>query len=540
MIMLKRSVFFYFMLVLAFAGMLLRCFWLSGGEHAAYAKKVVAGRERAITLYNTKGLIYDEQLTAIAGNQACWYLVVNPREFEAENLNELIALTGVKETELKERLKKETPFVLKSEEQPDPMAGVESFAGTARYSGVAQHLLGYLDSAGEVGVAGVEKEYNDFLSLYAQKVTATYRTDAVQGVIAGLGMTAKETQATENGVVLTLDKELCEALQASMEEHVQTGAAVVLDCRNGAIKAICSSPGYDEENIAEYLNSQDGELINRAFSAQTVGSVFKIVVAACALEAGMEEFTYDCCGGILVGERTFACHNRNGHGEIGMEEAFCQSCNSYFIALGQLLGYDRLAEMAGRFGYNEKIEVLGSIAASKGTFPVKSSSLSLANMSIGQGELTASPLQVARMTAVIANGGLMPTIHLYKGLYIDGTIKAETSVAGETRVLSEEYAEILRRFCVQTVENGTGKEAKPSVGSAGGKTASAQTGIVIDGVEKLNVYFTGFYPAEEPQYAIAVFAENGKSGGGTCGPVFREICDFIAENNLTEIESVVY
>jgi penicillin-binding protein 2 len=107
-------------------------------------------------------------------------------------------------------------------------------------------------------------------------------------------------------------------------------------------------------------------------------------------------------------------------------------------------------------------------------------------------------------------------------------------------VIAPEIAEALCSFCIETVENGTGKEAKPAKGLAGGKTASAQTGIIENGVEQLNVYFTGFYPAENPQYAITVFAENGTSGGGTCGPVFREICDFIAQNNLTHIESVIY
>ncbi len=374
--MLKRSILFYFTLVLAFTGVLLRCFWLASGENAVSSKKVVAGRQQETVLYNTKGLIYDAQLKPLAGGEPCWYLVINPREFVLENFEELVALTGVNATEIREKLKRETPFVLKSEEQPKPMQGVEIFEGVGRYSGVAQHLLGYLDRAGEVGVAGVEKEYNDFLSLYSHKVKVSYRADAVQGVIAGLGITTNEEKTTKNGLILTLDKDLCIALETSMERYIEAGAAVILDCKSGAIKALCSSPGYEEENITSYLNSGNGELMNRALGAQTVGSVFKIVLAACAMEAGMEEFVYDCTGGILVGERTFACHNRSGHGEIGLEDAFAQSCNSYFIALGQLMGYDRIADMAKRLGYDASIDVLGSICASKGTFPVKSSALS--------------------------------------------------------------------------------------------------------------------------------------------------------------------
>ncbi|MBQ7034122.1 MAG: hypothetical protein IJN34_00110 [Clostridia bacterium] len=362
----------------------------------------------------------------------------------------------------------------------------------------------------------------------------------MQGALSGLGIRKEGEQRSKNGLVLTLDKSICRALEESMEQHVEIGAAIVMDCNTGDLKAVCSRPGYEEDRIAEYLESSGGELVNRAFGAYSVGSVFKIILAACALEAEMGDFTYSCNGGILIGDRTFACHNHLGHGALQLEDAFAQSCNAYFIALGQLLGYDRIAEMAERFGYGDSIEVLGSIKGAGGIFPVKSSNMSLANLSIGQGELTASPLRVALMTAVVANGGILPQTKLYKGMYLNEKMKINNEEAEENRILSSDDAEALKEFCIQTVESGTGKGAKPLVGGAGGKTASAQTGIMENGAEKLNVYFTGFYPADHPQYVITVFGEGGKSGGETCGPVFREMCDFIAENNLTERETVVY
>ena len=93
-------------------------------------------------------------------------------------------------------------------------------------------------------------------------------------------------------------------------------------------------------------------------------------------------------------------------------------------------------------------------------------------------------------------------------------------------------AQKLHDLCVGTVEDGTGRSAKPQVGGAGGKTSSAQTGVYgEDGNEILNTYFAGFYPAEEPRYSIAIFAEDGESGGKTCAPVFKDVCDFIAEND---------
>ncbi len=532
--MVRRSNWFYIGLVLAFTGVLMRCFILSRGENSQTAQKTVNGRQGTITLYRTRGVIYDENLKELAGNQSCLYAVVDPREFPMEMIDTLIEKSNENAEKIKEKLKKETPFVLKLKEKVPSLDGVMIFEGKERYSGVATHLLGYLDEAGEVGVAGIEKDYDSFLNLFSSEVTINYSADALNGLIAGLGMETKAEEATENGIVLSLNKDLCVALERSMDRHIGVGAAVILNCKNGELKAVCSNPGYEEERIAEYLESTKGELINRAFSAHTVGSVFKIIVAACALEAGMEDFKYTCNGGIQINDYTFACHHSNGHGEIGLEKAFAESCNAYFIAVGQLLGYETMAEMARRFGYDEPINVLGSISASKGTFSVKGSNISLANMSIGQGELTSSPLQVARMTAVIANGGMLQEVQLFKGTYINGKIKNEETTGEAKEILSKENAEKLRRYCIETVENGTGEEAKPSYMKAGGKTASAQTGIIRDGKEKINTYFTGFYPAEDPQYVITVFAEDGASGGKTCGPVFREMCDFITENHLTE------
>ena len=532
--MVRRSNFFYIGLVMAFTGLLIRCFFLGLGENSKSAQKTAGGRKGTITLYTSRGLIYDEGLEELAGNQPCLYAIVDPREFPREKVDFLIENSKGNSKKIKENLKKETPFVLKLKGQIPSMSGVTVLEGEERYSGLATHLIGYLDEAGEVGVAGVEKEYDSFLSLFSSKVTVEYSADALNGLIAGLGMEKKEEGSTKNGVILTLNKQLCAALDDAMDRYVEVGAAVILDCRSGEIKAVCSNPSYEEDRIADYLDSTNGELINRAFAPQVVGSVFKMVVAACALEAGMDEFKYKCNGGIQIADYTFACHHSNGHGEIGLEEAFAESCNAYFIAIGQLLGYETLAEMAHRFGYGEKIDVLGSISASKGTFSAKGSAISLANMSIGQGELTSSPLQVARMTAAVANGGVLQDVRLFRGLYINEKIK-EGETAGEPKeILSKENAEKLRRYCIETVENGTGKEANPSYMSAGGKTASAQTGVIKDGKEKINTYFTGFYPAENPQYVITVFAEDGVSGGKTCGPVFREMCDFISENHLTE------
>lgn len=536
----KRSFAFYITMIILIAGLLFRCFVLSTGSNAGRAEAVLGGRRAELVLYNTRGIIYDRNLKPIAGNQACYYLLINPRDFEKENLEELISISGASREQIEKKLKKETPFALSTNEKPKEMVGVTVIEGVQRYSGVASHLLGYLDNAGEVGLSGVEKEYDDYLNLFSAQRKIKYRADGVRGMIGGLGIETEEFEGSTNGIVLSLDLEISKKLDELMDQYIDVGTAVVMDCNSGELYALSSNPNYEEKRIESYLQSTDGELINRGLNAQTVGSVFKIILTACALEAGMENYQYRCEGGVVIGNRLFSCHNHAGHGKIGLEEAFAQSCNSYYIALGQLLGYDRIIEMAKRFGFGEKIEVAGSVAAAAGNLPQNGGSLALANLSIGQGALTASPLQITRMMAIIANGGVLPKTTLCLGSYLGETFKPSEEVSEMNRVLDFKVANEISKYCVEAVENGTGKTAKPKSGAAGGKTASAQTGIIENGEERLNVYFAGFYPAEQPQFAIAIFAEGGESGGGTCGPVFREICDFIAQKNLTETETMIY
>lgn len=508
-------------------------FYLSMGENAALAQKVVQNRQVNLKLYNSKGLIYDSSLEPLAGGQDCYYLVIDPRRFDYQNANKLIACCEINEQSFKEKLKKETPFVIKCSDYSMQLDGVVAYEGVSRYSGLASHLLGYLDGENQVGLSGIEKEFDAFLSLFSSSVMVEYEADALNGIIPEEGLSDAKGDETQNGIVLTLDQELCKALEESMDRHIEKGAAVVMNCKTGEIKALCSRPIYNEDQIAEYLDSEDGELINRALTAQTVGSVFKIILAACALEQGLENFSHKCTGGIMISGKTISCHQTSGHGDLNLKEAFAHSCNSYFIALGQVLGGERIVEMASRFGFGSSIKICGGILAGKGILPTNAAGVALANLSIGQGSLMASPIQVAQMTAIVANDGVLAQPNLYKGIYLNGTLKKRIEQSESKQIISNDHAKMLREFCVETIEKGTGKEAKPTIGSAGGKTSSAETGIIQEGREQLNVYFTGFYPADNPQYVITVFAENGISGGKTCGPVFREVSDFIAENFLT-------
>ena len=493
--------------------------------------RTAGARTRTTDLYALKGTIYDYRLRPITNATACYYLLVDPRNFPRDQTTKLCDICDISTEELNGKLGRESAFVLTSSLKPEPMAGLYCFEGNRRYGDIADHLVGYINGDLE-GVSGLEKSYNSVLSYFKETKNLRFAVDGKSNPLIGLGITVEgEDRGMRNGVITTLDLDIQTDLERAMDQYVPKGAAVVLDIHSGEIRALVSRPDFDAGRVAEYLSSPDGELINRALSAQTVGSVFKIAVAAAAIENKLDVYECTCTGSITVGDRSFTCPVADGHGEMNLQTAFSESCNTYFIALGQMLGTDKVMEITRRLGFGESMEIAQNLYASAGVLPDVTGNpvKQLANFSIGQGDFTASPLQIARLVALCGNGGYLVEPTCFQGFYVDETVKSEQWVEYSTRVIAEETAEKLRNLCIGAVNDGTGTAAAPKEGGAGDKTSSAQTGrFDADGREILNTYFAGFYPAEQPDYAIAVFALDGISGGKTCAPVFREVSNGIA------------
>lgn len=492
--------------------------------------KTAGTRSKNTELYSVKGTIYDFAMNPITNAQRCYYLLIDPRSFARENISYIASLCNETTEDFQEKLEHESTFVLCADKRPDQTAGVYVFEGVHRYSDVANHLVGYVNGDME-GVSGLEKSYNSVLSYFGGTKTLRFAVDGKSNPLVGLGLTVEgEDQGSKNGVITTLDLDIQKSLQQAMDEYVEKGAAVVLDIHSGEIRAMVSRPDFDTDHIAQYLTSGQGELVNRALRAQTVGSVFKIVVAAAALEQKLDGYECDCTGSITIGDRAFTCPVEGGHGKQNLESAFAESCNVYFIALGQMLGTDTIMEITKRMGFGESLEIASGLYVSGGTLPdvTGNSSKQLANLSIGQGDLSASPVQIARLAALCGNGGFLVSPECFQGFYVDDNVQSEQWVEYGQRVISQEVADRLQKLCVTTVETGTGRGALPENGTAGGKTSSAQTGIFDqEGKEVLNTYFAGFFPADSPKYSIAVFAEDGISGGKTCAPVFKKVCEDI-------------
>ena len=217
-----------------------------------------------------------------------------------------------------------------------------------------------------------------------------------------------------------------------------------------------------------------------------------------------------------------------------METAVESSCNTYFIDLALELGGEALRREALSFGFSRSDLIADRMETASGSIPSLNqleNPAELGNFGFGQGVLTATPVQIAKLTAVFANGGYLVTPRL-----IEGTVDAQgnfSAVEGfaPNRVTDEADARKIGNFMRLTVEEGTGVLATPEQGGAGGKTASAQTGILNPdtGEEIVHAWFSGFFPAEAPKYVLVVFMEDGQSGNRAAAPVFKEIADRVTQ-----------
>ncbi len=396
-----------------------------------------------------------------------------------------------------------------------------------RYSGIASHLIGYCNENGD-GICGIEQAYNDILKRETVKVS--FDTDATGAVIGNSEQIENDTGYEGNGVMLTIDKSIQTICEQVAEKYIEKGAVVVLENSSGKIRACVSAPDYDPNDVSSSLDSPSSPFYNRALAAYNCGSVFKLCVAAAALYYNVN-LTTECKGSITVGDTVFNCLAE--HKNVDMKTALAVSCNCYFIELGQKIGASRLLSFAKSMGFGNEISLCSTLSSTGATLPelydLQEKSAELANFSFGQGVIMTSPLQIASMVQCIANGGKLIKPSLIKGITdSNGKLIDKEEQTLPTYILDESDAKTLCEYMVNTVENGTGKAAEPLNSGAGGKTATAQTGIYDEqGNAVYQTWFGGFYPAENPVYTIVVLCENGDSGGSTAAPIFKEIADNI-------------
>ncbi len=331
------------------------------------------------------------------------------------------------------------------------------------------------------------------------------------------------------GVQLTISRQMQRAAEAVAAETMTSGCILVLDTASAAVRASVSMPGYDPDNLAASLDAPDSPFLNRVLECYTVGSVFKPVLAAAALEQGTFP-EYECTGAVVIDGQIFRCAGGVPHGQIGLEEALEKSCNGYFVRLGQQLGAENLLQAAQRFGFGQEISLAGDLHAVSGNLPDAAElarSGQLANFSFGQGSLLASPVQIAAMMNAIASGGMYRTPFFLECTVdeTDGTPLETLAHPQSRRVMSAENAALLRKMLCQVVKEGTAQDAAGLEGGAGGKTGTAQTGqFDADGTERKNLWFAGFYPAEKPRWMVIVLQDGQTETAYSSAAIFARLC----------------
>lgn len=523
----KRTIIFFGCLMLGLLVAVLSVFTVASGTRLAQT----ADRQSSFRLdvAKTRGTIYDAKLRCLTGLKTEYAAAIAPTIEDAAALSNI--LTPKEMAEVYPSLKAGKPFSLRVPE-PFTAEGADVFPVEKRYADeqTAVHVIGYLDGAG-TGVSGIEKLFDQQLSQGQGKISVTYKVDAMNRVLAGEEKTVNDTSFLKRrGVVLTLDQQIQEIAEKAAKAHLEKGAVVVTEVPSCKIRAMVSLPDFNPNDVAAVLEDADAPLLNRALSAYSVGSVFKLVSAASALEYGIPpETQYTCTGGIQVSDGIFHCYNGESHGQEDMSRAIAKSCNTYFVHVMQQVPQSQFLLMAQNLGFGSGLEIAPGYSAAAGNLPTLDSlkiPKALANFSFGQGDLTATPVQIAGMVNAIADGGEYTPPTIYEGFVNENLQYLEQAKEpAKRRVMTEHTAALLRTFMEQSIEEGTSKRFKPESGGAGAKTATAQTGKFVDGVEKVISWVAGYYPQDEPRYVITVMGEDGTGGGATCGPVFKDIVD---------------
>lgn len=384
-----------------------------------------------------------------------------------------------------------------------------------------------------VGQDGIERVYNAVLSgADGHFSTVVNSRQAVLGSSVGADPVRGRT------VRLTVIAALQEAALAAFEGR--SGAFAALDLRSGEVLGLGSYPAPDPhwhrrgpDHFRELVADPRAPLLNRAVQGRyPPGSSFKLVTAAAALGEGLadESTRFHCPGSARVGGRTFRCHLASGHGEMSLQEALAKSCNVFFYRLAAALDVDAIARWAGRFGLGEPtgIDLLNE---ARGHLPTRAwkrraygerwYASETASVAVGQGAVQVTPIQMARLVAAVASGGLLPNPRL-----------VEAAPPAPVEAARPEHLEWIRAGMREAVVRGTARRAGLADYAVAGKTGTAQVASTerVEGEDedrapelRTHAWFVGFAPFEAPEIAVAVVVEHGGGGGAAAAPVAREV-----------------
>jgi penicillin-binding protein 2 len=572
--------------IAAFCALAVAFWYFQVIESATYARMAENNHLRRLSLRAPRGVLFDRFGKLLVENREAFTISIL-REHSA-NLDDTIRLlatvTGVTQEDIRETIRRHRgepsyrPIVVIDDatlaqvsavlarrlDRELPGVVVESVPARSYPAvGLGAHVLGYVGEIGEtqmaaeglrsgsvVGQSGVEKAYNKILM--GQDGERRVMVNSVGREIT----TLDEIPASEGRRVrLTIDRDLQQAAEDAFHALGYEGAAVILDPRNGEVLALVSLPAYDPNDFASGIDRATWNqlntdrlrpLQNRAIQGRySPGSTFKAVVAVAALEEGVitPDFTVTCRGGATFFGRFFKCHLKGGHGAVDLRHAIEKSCNTYFYTVGNMVGVDRLHKwaaalgLAGRTGVdlpNETESIVPSTAWKKARTGEKWYAGETISVSIGQGQVSVTPIALATLYAAVGNGGIHFPPRLLKAVN-DGTGWRETepSAPQGVRLKPETIAAVHDGFWMVVNGAGTGGRARVAGHDVSGKTGTAQVisiqgGRAAAGRTEMDLrdhgWFAFFAPRDNPEIAGVVFAEHGEHGSNAA-PIARHVIE---------------
>jgi len=572
-------------------------FWvLQVVQHAKFEEMAENNHQRTLALRAPRGIVFDRNGQVLVENRHSYSIsIVREHTKDLNHTIQLLAavlnVPGNRVREIVDRHRREPTYrpitvvqdatngqvaavMARRLELPDVV--VEEVPTRQYPNSMAAHLFGYVGEVNEdqvaaddelksgdiVGQSGIEKIYNALLM---------GEDGAKRVVVNSVGReirTIEEVQPTEGKrLQLTIDKDVQAAVEEGFRAFGYNGAAVLLDPKTGEVLAFTSVPAYDPNAFASGIDrakwaalttDELRPLNDRAIQGlYSPGSTFKMAVATAALEEGVitPDFKVFCPGHAVFFGRAFKCWKAGGHGTVDLRHAIEQSCNVYFYTVGNMVGIDKIHKWATLLGLGEKsgIDLPGEIQGlvpspewKKARTGDKWYAGETISVSIGQGQVSLTPVSMAVYMATIANGGTRVTPHLLRAVDEGSGWKAAPPPAPRSQVeLKQTTVEAVRDGLWLVVNAaGTGGRARINGRDVSGKTGTAQV-ISLEGGRSAkgkttrdlrdHGWFVFFAPRDHPQIAGVIFAEHAEHGANAAPIAKHAMETFFAKQDGTPL-----
>lgn len=550
-----------------------RLFYMQFIKKDEYKTLSDKNRIRIVVIPSLRGKILDRNGKILAQNQPCFKLLLeksgNPQYLqEIEFVSKLLELDDDQKSDLIQKVKKASnsmPAIVIDylewkelaviEEQKNMLKSIFVDIGYNRHYPLgkdAAHVIGYIGRSNtdtstidynfKVGLHGIEKSYEEDL-----KGQFGYKQLEVNAKGKFVRSIAKSDTIDGTDVELNIDSEIQTLLTQLLSPF--GASAVLMNCENGAVLGLNSAPNFEPNNFnqlsSKYWNSLTSNpyypLINKAIqSTYPPGSVFKIITALAALAKGFDpDKKISCTGGPMLGGNSFRCAKKGGHGLINLQDALKYSCNSYIFEVAKNIGIDSIIDMAKKFEFGQKTgidlpgEKNGFVPTRDWKYSKTGEKWSLGdtlNMSIGQGFLLATPIQLARMISAIASNGKLFTPKILRD---KETIFSKLDIP-------QSHLEFIKSALYRATNEIGGTSYFCRLDYEGnkmsGKTGTAQVQSkknANDDLSRANIalhrrnhaIFIGYAPDINPKYAVSIYYDHGGSGGAAAAPIARKVLE---------------